>query len=70
MIKDLESLALFKNRENWSNDTIQSFILDVLPPLIDDVNFNFKDKSPLKYAVMLRVAELLSQRRFQSGKTL
>jgi hypothetical protein len=61
---------LFKNKENWSNDTIQAFVLDVLPPLIDDVTFNFKDKSPLKYAVMLRAAELLSQRRYQTGKSL
>jgi len=56
MIKDLDSLFLLKNKENWSNETIQAFILEIIPPLIDDVNFNLKDKYSLKHAIMLRAA--------------
>ena len=35
--------------------------MEVVPPLVDDLNFNCKDKSPLRYAVMLRAAELQGQ---------
>ena len=43
--------------------------MEVVPPLVDDLNFNSKDKSPLRYAIMLRAAELQGQKWSESGKS-
>lgn len=44
--------------------------MEIIPPLVDELNFNCKDKSPLKYAIMLRVAEIHAQKSAINGKSV
>lgn len=54
MIKDLDSILPLK--QSCPSDIVKKFILEVIPPLVDGLNFNIKDKSPLKCSIMLKVA--------------
>jgi hypothetical protein len=70
LIKDLDGVALFRHNDKLSHDTLKDFILDVVPPLIEELTYNCKDKSPLKYAIMLRAAELQAQKLSSQGRSL
>ena len=70
MIKDLDGLALFKHSDKWSNTTINNFIMEVIPSLVEDINYNLKDKSSLKHAIMLRIAEIEAQKGSNNGKSV
>jgi hypothetical protein len=54
IIKDLDSIAVLKN--SCSNEVIKDFILNIIPPLVGELNFNIKDKSSLKCSIMLKAA--------------
>ena len=51
----LDTFPFLKTDRNIC-ETVRQFILDVVPSLLVTFDLNFKDKSPLAYAVMVRRA--------------
>lgn len=68
-IKDLDALPFLKNNDRL-NETVKRFILEVVPQLLEEYTINIKEKSAIKYAILLKRAEIEAERLARKGQNM